>query len=206
MTERQIKRKAEARVKALAIKESWQNTEQTYPSKIDLTEDRYTEAVNKVADYLSDKYEERLQRQYELEKKVKREAIKVEKQKLKPVKAKRVYSYDKYLHLLGDIEYSLRDTPIFTPLQKKFIAYNDRIASKGKEFTLSFEQFCDLLNSKCTYCGVNEDMTIDRVNSDIGYTPENCVPCCNQCNTMKFTYVDSKFLAKVKQIYEHLNL
>ena len=39
---------------------------------------------------------------------------------------------------------------------------------------------------------------IDRINSDKGYTIDNCVPCCAQCNHMKLDYTTEEFLTKIK--------
>jgi 5-methylcytosine-specific restriction endonuclease McrA len=39
---------------------------------------------------------------------------------------------------------------------------------------------------------------IDRVDNSIGYTPDNCVPCCTQCNRIKLdhlTYEEMLLLA-----------
>lgn len=42
---------------------------------------------------------------------------------------------------------------------------------------------------------------IDRVDSDIGYILNNCVPCCTQCNIMKHDYTKNEFLEQIEKIY-----
>lgn len=42
-----------------------------------------------------------------------------------------------------------------------------------------------------------EYMGIDRKNSDIGYTPENSIPCCFRCNTMKNRMTFKQYLEKL---------
>lgn len=41
---------------------------------------------------------------------------------------------------------------------------------------------------------------IDRKNSLLGYTLENCVPCCSVCNTIKMDLSIEEFLEKCKKI------
>ena len=43
--------------------------------------------------------------------------------------------------------------------------------------------------------------TVDRVNSSIGYTPENCVPACWDCNRLKSDFEEGVFLKKVREIF-----
>jgi 5-methylcytosine-specific restriction endonuclease McrA len=42
---------------------------------------------------------------------------------------------------------------------------------------------------------------IDRIDSSIGYSLENCVPCCARCNWMKSDLSQEEFLQRVKYIY-----
>lgn len=41
---------------------------------------------------------------------------------------------------------------------------------------------------------------IDRVDNNVGYTIDNCVPCCSICNRMKGDMSTDDFLAHVKRI------
>ena len=61
-------------------------------------------------------------------------------------------------------------------------------------FSLSFEEFLSLKMSPCEYCGIGpkeavekygRSSGIDRRDNDRGYITENCVPCCQRCNTSK---------------------
>lgn len=65
--------------------------------------------------------------------------------------------------------------------------------------------YCDEAPSLRTPCGSQKDPIIingiDRKNSKIGYTLENCVPCCTLCNRMKWDYSDFQFLEKVEKIH-----
>ena len=86
----------------------------------------------------------------------------------------------------------------------------------GKEFNLNFEEFKNLVNDNCYYCNSEPNNLlgnktfsktkmlngIDRLDSNIGYNIENCVPCCKQCNIMKNVWSEKDFLNKIKEIYE----
>lgn len=89
------------------------------------------------------------------------------------------------------------------PLQMKWYSYVSRSVEKGKEFTLSDDLFEYLLTQKCGYCGNPHEMTIDRKDSSIGYTPANVQPVCNLCNKMKLTQTEDEFKARLLQIVKH---
>lgn len=44
---------------------------------------------------------------------------------------------------------------------------------------------------------------IDRADNNLGYTKENSVPCCSECNFCKGTLSKDKFLDLVRKVYEH---
>jgi hypothetical protein len=59
------------------------------------------------------------------------------------------------------------------------------------------------------YCNIKEDTIerawvltngIDRQNNELGYTIENCVPCCGDCNEMKMDRTVEEFLTHIKKI------
>ena len=44
---------------------------------------------------------------------------------------------------------------------------------------------------------------IDRVNNDLGYNINNCVPCCTECNIMKSVLTLEQFLSHIKRIHDY---
>lgn len=71
------------------------------------------------------------------------------------------------------------------------------------EFKLSLDQFKNLVKKPCYYCKhyiETEVNGIDRVDNSLSYTEDNCVPCCELCNRMKFTYHPEYFIEKCKII------
>jgi DNA-directed RNA polymerase subunit RPC12/RpoP len=86
------------------------------------------------------------------------------------------------------------------------------------EFKLSNEEFFKLTQQPCYYCGKELSMSIkskynngdyiyngiDRINNNIGYIIENCVPCCNICNIAKSDNTYEEFITMAKNIYLNL--
>ena len=68
---------------------------------------------------------------------------------------------------------------------------------RGMEWDLSFEFWVSLIGDRCYYCGSRPRNKfkygkrelvysgVDRIDSGMGYTAENVVPCCRYCNSLK---------------------
>lgn len=89
--------------------------------------------------------------------------------------------------------------------------YKQGAMQRNRSFNLSNEEFSNLIYGDCFYCGKPylENNTkkakmsvngIDRVDSNIGYEPDNCVSCCTMCNFMKGTYSQKEFLLQIQSI------
>ena len=76
----------------------------------------------------------------------------------------------------------------------------------GREFTLPFSEFMRLVLLSCTYCGKAEAGGVDRLNSDIGHTTDNCVPCCYTCNQMKMDRTLEEFVLQIEAIHARFTL
>ena len=77
--------------------------------------------------------------------------------------------------------------------------YKKSASERKLDFDLSKEQFEKLIKENCFYCGLEPRENsknkwyngsivangIDRVDNQKGYSVENCVPCCRQCNFAK---------------------
>jgi len=92
-------------------------------------------------------------------------------------------------------------------LEKGYKDYITGALKRGYgDFELNFEEFKVIVTTPCHYCNlIKEDEAngIDRLNNDIGYTKENCVPACWKCNRMKHFYHPEFFLEKCKIISKH---
>lgn len=107
--------------------------------------------------------------------------------------------------------------PGVAALNSILYTYKYNAKRRGLSFDLSTEQFRHLISQNCHYCnqepkecfapnGKVNDRTstiangIDRVDSNIGYTIENTVPCCGYCNYIKHDKTQEEFLAHIKRI------
>lgn len=113
--------------------------------------------------------------------------------------------------------------PKLASYMKLYSHYKIRAIRKHREFTLSLERFIELLKGNCKYCGTEprklsqplkgskysseklELSTIkfnglDRVDSNIGYTEENSVTCCEMCNKAKLDWPIEVFEDWIKRL------
>ena len=92
------------------------------------------------------------------------------------------------------------------------LAYNEKIEGRYRivksgakqrnySFELTLEQYQDIIEQPCTYCGESEKkIGVDRVDNTQGYTVENSAPCCKTCNMMKSNKTLETFLTHVTKI------
>ena len=85
-------------------------------------------------------------------------------------------------------------------MKSKFISYYNRCNDAKREFGLTYNQFENQFTKSCVYCGSSDNITIDRIDSSIGYIIDNCQPCCNDCNKMKLNMTHDQFLTKIRTI------
>lgn len=104
--------------------------------------------------------------------------------------------------------------------------YKSRSSKYKREFSLSDVEFRSLTKGDCYYCGQEPKMvyahikkgisdvvrengeyvynSIDRIDSTLGYTIDNCRSSCKVCNNMKVNHSETDFLKFVEKIYTHL--
>lgn len=93
-----------------------------------------------------------------------------------------------------------------TAINGLFSQYRHNAKIRGFEWHLSMEQFEILTSRDCHYCGSSPNQTavfrrhkytyngVDRIDSLLGYTESNCVPCCGFCNRAKSDYSYQQFI------------
>lgn len=93
----------------------------------------------------------------------------------------------------------------------------DSAVSRNYNWSLTKEQFRFITSQPCTYCGKIPNQTyktqnnrggyihngIDRMNNEVGYVIENCVPCCKTCNYAKRTMTIDSFINWIASVYTH---
>lgn len=90
----------------------------------------------------------------------------------------------------------------FRYMETYYKSYVSGAQKRDYIMNLDFEYFKTLVVMPCYYClhiTENETNGIDRLNNDIGYEKENCVPCCETCNMMKH-YFHPQFFIEICRI------
>ena len=96
-----------------------------------------------------------------------------------------------------------------------FRAYKKNAQRRGISFALSMAEFRSIVVLNCIYCGAAPTIGfsslkvaiplngIDRVDSQVGYSLDNCVPACTSCNKLKSNGSREDFLNHIRKIYGH---
>jgi hypothetical protein len=95
-----------------------------------------------------------------------------------------------------------------TNIHDKYYRYIKSCGERCLEFRLTFDEFVNIVNNHCFYCGYkNSDFVngIDRKNSSIGYILDNCVTSCKMCNYMKGSLSVDVFIKRVEHILTNQN-
>ncbi len=91
----------------------------------------------------------------------------------------------------------------FKNLTRYYSDYIKSAAERSYTIQLEFNEFKTMVLSPCYYCHyvkMDETNGIDRINNSIGYEKTNCVPCCETCNMMKWTFKIQFFIELCKII------
>jgi len=102
------------------------------------------------------------------------------------------------------------------PFNNIIYNYKHRAIEKKREFLLTEEQFREIINKDCFYCGMppsnryfnskdSDDVFvyngIDRINPKFGYNLENVVACCANCNYAKSDLTQEEFFNLIEKVY-----
>ena len=83
----------------------------------------------------------------------------------------------------------------------RFYSYLWRAKDRDIEFDLTFEEFKFFWGKRCYYCGIKiEGIGLDRIKNNVGYTVNNIVACCPQCNRMKMSLGKKEFIDRCIKI------
>jgi len=65
-----------------------------------------------------------------------------------------------------------------------------KIKKRKIPFTITIEQYKKIIDKGCFYCSKNlykeTGLSLDRKNGSLGYSIRNVLPCCGDCNTIRF--------------------
>lgn len=96
-------------------------------------------------------------------------------------------------------------------------SYLTEARRRNKFIGISKDEFEKLTQSPCFYCGHSPSGVtythgnkllyrlngVDRVDSSLGYLPDNVVPCCGPCNRAKGTSSKSDFIEWIDRLVAH---
>lgn len=111
----------------------------------------------------------------------------------------------------------------YAQYNKLLASYRSGAKNRNLCFELSFDQFKSIVIQNCHYCGAQPKLNIldkkeknhpnhcaidvymngiDRIDSNIGYIIDNCVPCCAICNRAKMDQPYDKFVNYINRLSE----
>lgn len=117
--------------------------------------------------------------------------------------------------------YNLREDKNFPAKMYLYRHYRDSCAKKrGLNFSIIFEDFINLTQQECFYCGKVPMQIVkpkyardpyiynglDRLYNNKGYDLDNVVACCKTCNRAKWDMNKDKFIEWIKRCHNNLKL
>ena len=85
------------------------------------------------------------------------------------------------------------------PATRQLHLYKHGAKERGLVFELTLQDFKDVANKECHYCGL-QAFGYDRADNDRGYIRDNVVPCCTICNRAKSNLRQGVFLSMCRRI------
>jgi hypothetical protein len=99
-----------------------------------------------------------------------------------------------------------------------YTQYSSAAKKRGHSFSLTKDEFYDIIEKSCHYCGgapsnvmktknANGEYVyngVDRFDSSRGYETGNVFPCCKNCNYMKRDLSYDEFIAHIRLILGRL--
>lgn len=94
--------------------------------------------------------------------------------------------------------------------------YKANAAKRKLEFSIDVSLIKELTKTNCFYCGIEPLQKIgqsngyylyngiDRKNKDIGYTKDNCVPCCKICNRAKSNMTEKEWMEWISRLFNNI--
>ena len=134
--------------------------------------------------------------------------------------AKVLNGHDKSCGCLPYMKKELIESVEIWGKKQLYSRYKHSAKKSNRTFELTFEDFCNIVDLPCAYCGESKTQKfigrgfpnrivryngIDRFDNRKGYTRGNCMPCCIVCNRMKLTMPYHKFFTQINKIHNNFS-
>lgn len=96
-----------------------------------------------------------------------------------------------------------RNSTVRNNIIPQFRTYIKGANERKLEFNLTIQEYASLVKKPCCYCGTIQERGfngLDRKDSSIGYSIENCESCCQICNYMKGPLSVGVFIKRIEHI------
>jgi hypothetical protein len=105
-------------------------------------------------------------------------------------------------------------------INRIILSYKSAAFRRNIKWELSKEEVLNIIFLNCYYCDSKPNNEcrdkkdpslllkyngIDRVDSELGYIKNNCVPCCFKCNRGKSNMSQKDFINWIKNVYNKVN-
>ena len=96
-----------------------------------------------------------------------------------------------------------RSSDFYNTPMGRFTEYKRQAKRRGLVFEFTFEQFMNLWQKECYYCGSEiKYIGIDRMDNNFGYIITNSVSCCELCNRMKLNFEKDEWIKHIRKIIQ----
>ncbi len=100
------------------------------------------------------------------------------------------------------------DAPRISTINQSYKAYRQGAERRKLAFEMSLEQFKELAQKPCNYCGAepNPFNGVDRIDPMDGYKADNICSACRNCNLGKQQHTVEEFTSWVKCVHTFMEL
>lgn len=92
----------------------------------------------------------------------------------------------------------------------KYTALKGMAKFRKKELYITFEEYSKIVeDNKCFYCDNNLPEAghgLDRINNNLGYTVDNVVPSCKECNQIRMNNITHTEMIEVAKLLKSLRM
>lgn len=114
-----------------------------------------------------------------------------------------IYLNSKYFNISNSTKNGFQNICKFHQTKTQIKRRNKQYLKRCLTLTIDKYHFFMLLLQPCVYCGTKENIGVDRIDNQLGYTKENCCSACKDCNIMKGRFTKKHFVSILDRITKH---